>query len=135
MDRIIALYSDYELARQVAIQLVADGFATDRVDVTALQDLGRAAGMPAAGVDGKLDKYFTSLLSDLEDEPIAARLAAAIRAGAASVTVHPRGEVEILRARELLQQHAPAEVFARLAPADTQGGLLGERAAGTRPGH
>lgn len=132
MDRMIALFPGYDLARQIATQLVADGFAADRVDVTSLQDLGRAAGMPAAEPFVKIQTYLRTLLPDLDDESIVARLAEAIRDGAATVTVHPRGTVEINRARELLQKRGPLHLFARVAPLEAQKGLFSERAAGPR---
>jgi hypothetical protein len=128
----IALFPGYELARQIATQLVADGFASDRVDVTALRDLGRANAMPAVDAASKIDTYFASILSDLDDEAIATLLSSAVREGGATVTVHPRGDVEIARARKILQSHQPVQLFVRVAPPDAQGGLFGERAAGKR---
>jgi hypothetical protein len=126
----IALFPAYELARQVATQLVADGFAADRVDLTSLRDLGRANAMPAADAASKIDTYFATMLSDLEDEATAAGLTSAVREGGATVTVLPRGEVEIERARKILQSHQPVHLFVRVAPPEAQGGLFGERAAG-----
>ncbi|MEO7774979.1 MAG: hypothetical protein ABIT36_10600 [Steroidobacteraceae bacterium] len=86
--------------------------------------------MPVNDAGAKLDAYFRSLLSDLDDDAIVAHLVSAVRDGAATLTVHPRGEVEIARANKVLKSHDPVHLFLRVAPAATQGGLLGERAAG-----
>jgi hypothetical protein len=44
---LLAVFSDYETAERVRTTLVRDGFPTDRVELTAHGDLGRAALEPA----------------------------------------------------------------------------------------
>ena len=45
---LLAVFNDYETADRVRLELFRDGFPTDRVDLTAVCDLGRAACQPAA---------------------------------------------------------------------------------------
>jgi hypothetical protein len=39
---LLAVYNDHEAARRVRVMLIRDGFPTDRGDLTASDDLGRA---------------------------------------------------------------------------------------------
>ena len=45
---ILAVFNDFETAERVRVSLVRDGFPTDRVELTAPCELGRAACEPAA---------------------------------------------------------------------------------------
>ena len=130
MDRILALYSTPDTAATARTHLFSDGFAADRLDVVSWQDPGRAAVGPNDHKEDDLIAHFSMLLEDDRDVSLVERLVAAVKEGKAVLVVHPRGSVEIERARELLEAHEPETVFWRVAPAEAQGGLLGERAAG-----
>lgn len=130
MDKIIALYANLELANQARIRLFADNFAADRVDVVSWAQSGRVVDDPGKDRAGNLSAYFTALFSEDGDTRQVDALVQALRAGKATVVVHPRGTVEITRAREILESHKPENVIWRVAPLEAQGGLLGEHAAG-----
>jgi hypothetical protein len=130
MDRIIALYSDAERANRARTHLFSDGFAADRLDAISWADPGRASVGPNNHKEDDLIAHFSVLLDDDRDVSLVERIVAAIREGKAALVVHPRGKIEIERAQELLEEHEPETVFWRVAPAEAQGGLLGERAAG-----
>ncbi|MET0292868.1 MAG: hypothetical protein ABW136_10940 [Steroidobacteraceae bacterium] len=130
MDRIIALYSDAERANRARTHLFSDGFATDRLDVVSWAEPGRAGEGPNDRTEDDLVAHFSVLLDDERDTSLVERIVDALREGKAALVVHPRGKVEIQRAQELLEQHEPETVFWRVAPLESQGGILGERAAG-----
>ena len=60
---ILAVFPDYETAERLRVALVQDGFPTDRVDLTANRDLGRAALEPADSPHGKCIQYFKTMLA------------------------------------------------------------------------
>jgi hypothetical protein len=108
---ILALFEDYEAAERVLVALVRDGFPTDRVDLTASLDLGRAGLEPADSARGKCLQYFSTLLGREDERHYPEMLAQRLENGAATVTVHPRGARETARATEILQQAQPADVM------------------------
>lgn len=116
---LLALFKDYETAERVRIDLVQDGFPTDRVDLTSRADLGRAGLEPADTVHGKLAQYFRTLFDLDEERDSATRFAESVESGAAAVTVHPRGDVEIERAAEILKRAGAQEVAQHDLNADT----------------
>lgn len=130
MDRIIALYSDSARAAQARTHLFTDGFAADRLDVVSWSEPGRASVGPNEHVEDDLIAHFSMLLEDDHDVSLVERIVEALRQGKAALVVHPRGKIEIGRAQELLEEHDPETILWRVAPAEAQGGLLGERAAG-----
>jgi hypothetical protein len=109
---ILAVFNDYETAQRVRVTLVQDGFPTDRVELTATQDLGRAALQPASSCHDKCLQYFGTLLGGQEEHHYPEMLTQRVESGAATVTVHPRGTRETERATEILQYARPAEVVA-----------------------
>jgi hypothetical protein len=109
---ILAVFNDYETAERVRVTLVRDGFPTDRVDVTAPCDLGRAGCEPADSCHGKCVQYFRTLLRNKGEEHYPEMLAQRIDNGAATVTVQPRGQIETVRATEILQEAHPVDVVA-----------------------
>jgi hypothetical protein len=108
---ILAVFPDYETAERVRMILVHDGFPTDRVELTALRDLGRAALEPAASQHDKCVQYFGTVLGHEDDRAYAEALAQRVEDGAATITVHPRGALETARATEILEQGRPADVI------------------------
>jgi hypothetical protein len=130
MDRIIAVYGEPERAAAARTHLFHDGFAADRLDVVSWADPGRAAAGPNAEVEDNLVAHFSMLLDDEREVELVGRIVDDLRAGKAALIVHPRGQVEIERAGDLLEQHEPEVVLWRVSPPEKRGGLLGERAAG-----
>ena len=110
---LLAVFDDYEAADRVRLELFRDGFPTDRVDLTAVCDLGRAACEPAAQPLGKFVQYFGTLFKADGDRQYVAALAQRINGGAAAVTVHPRGMVETQRAARIIESGSPTEVAHR----------------------
>jgi hypothetical protein len=105
-----ATFAQYEAADRVRLDLLRDGFPTDRVDLTAVCDPGRAALAPAGSAHDRLIRHFLVLYASEAQRPCVERLAERIECGGAAVTVHPRGAIETLRAREILQSAHPLEV-------------------------
>jgi hypothetical protein len=108
---ILAVFDDLEAAERVRVELVRDGFPTDRVELTASQELGRAGLQPADSPHGKCVQYFGTMLAHEDERHYAEMLAKRIDNGAAAVTVQPRGVLETERATAILQQAHPAEVL------------------------
>jgi len=109
---LLAVFDDYDAADRVRSALVRDGFPTDRVDLTASREPGRAALEPGDSLHDKLGQYFRALFARAEDQPKADMLADRVEHGAAAVTVHPRGSIEIERAVQIMQEAMPADVAA-----------------------
>ena len=55
-------------------------------------------------------KYFRALLTSDDERQFAEQFAERLDAGAAAITVHPRGPVETSRATEILQHAGPTAV-------------------------
>jgi hypothetical protein len=108
---ILAVFEDYATADRVRVMLVQDGFPTDRVDLTATCDLGRAGLQPAQSSHGKCVEYFSTLLMHEDELHHRNGLAQRISDGAATVVVHPRGALETARATELLEDAHPAQII------------------------
>src|SRR5688572_4121879 len=105
---LLAVFGDYELAERVRAVLVGDGFPTDRVDLTASRELGRAGLQPADSPHEKCVQYFRALFGREEDRDYPELLAQQIDTGAATVTVLPRGAIETERATLILEHARPA---------------------------
>jgi hypothetical protein len=108
---LLAVYNHHEAAQRVRVVLIRDGFPTDRVDLTASNDLGRAGMAPAHSPYGKCVQYFRMLLRRPDERHYPEILARRVEDGAATITVLPRGAIETARAREILQHAQPVEVF------------------------
>jgi len=116
---LLALFKDYETAERVLVELVKDGFPTDRVDLTCSDEPGRAACEPSDTLHGKLAQYFGTLFDLDEERESARRFADCVENGAAAVTVHPRGVVEIERAAQILKRAGAQEVAQHDLVSDT----------------
>jgi hypothetical protein len=110
---LLAVFNDYEAADRVRVELVRDGFPTDRVDLTAACDPGRAGCQPAEQPRSKFVQYFRTLLKSDADRQYVESLAERIDCGAAAVTVHPRGPIETTRATQIIGLAGPAEFTQR----------------------
>jgi hypothetical protein len=107
---ITAMFEEYGAADRVRLDLVRDGFPTDRVDLTAEREPGRAALAPAPSPHEMLIRHFGTLFCSDGERPCVERLADRIEHGGAAVTVHPRGPLETIRAWEILENAHPLEV-------------------------
>jgi hypothetical protein len=110
---LLAVFNDYEAADRVRMELVRDGFPTDRVELTAVCEPGRAGLQPAESSHGRFMQYYRTLFKSDEDSPYVEALTDRIDCGAATVTVHPRGAIETTRASKILESGGPAEVTHR----------------------
>ena len=107
---IVALYDDYGIAERVRTELVADGFPTDRVEVTSRLETGQADAEPGGTFVERVANYFHTLFDQTTHEELADEFARRVRAGSSAVTVHPRAEYEIDSARRILRQNGPVEL-------------------------
>ncbi len=107
---ITAMFEEFGAADRARLELVRDGFPTDRVDLTAECEPGRAAMAPAQSPREMLLRHFATLFCADGEHDYVERLADRIQHGGAAVTVHPRGPLEITRAWEILERAHPLEV-------------------------
>jgi hypothetical protein len=63
----VAVFGDHSVAERVRVSLVRDGFPTDRVELTASCEPGRAGLGPADSAHDKFVQYF-GVLSIREDQ-------------------------------------------------------------------
>jgi hypothetical protein len=108
---LLAVFQDYATADRVRVTLIRDGFPTDRVDLTASCDLGRAGLEPSDSVHDKCVEYFGTLRLEAAELYHREVLADRVTNGEATVTVHPRGALETARATELLRDAHPSDML------------------------
>ncbi len=108
---IVALYDDYGIADRVRRELVAEGFPTDRVELTSLLETGQADAEPGDAFLGRVANYFHAPL-DKDGRPSgdADELARRVRDGQSAITVHPRLDYEIQSVKEILHRNQPVAV-------------------------
>ncbi len=124
---ITAMFDEYGTADRARLDLIRDGFPTDRVDVTAGCEPGRAAFALARSLHEMLVRHFQTMFSDEDEQAYVERLASRIEEGGAALTVHPRGSLETTRAREILEGAHPCEL--------AQHGLAHQRLEHAAAGH
>jgi hypothetical protein len=107
---IVALYDDYGIADRVRTQLVADGFPTDRVEVTTREETGQADAEPGKRFPERLANYFHTIFDQGDSPAQAEEFADRVAKGDSAVTVHPRADYEISSARRILNQNRPVKV-------------------------
>ena len=107
---LLAVFNEYGVADRVRTRLVGDGFPTDRVELTASCEPGRARLHPAASARAKVAQYFRTLLSTEDERPFVELLAERVEGGAVTIAVHPRGAIETARAAEILETEGAVEV-------------------------
>lgn len=108
-----ALFPDHQTAEQVRVQLVRDGFPTDRVELSSRQELGQSELVAADSTQEKLLLHFRRLFPQEENAENAKLLSRAVLDGRAVIAVQPRGEVETHRALEILGRAGPMELRER----------------------
>ena len=111
---IVALYDDYGTADRVRTQLVADGFPTDRVEVTSRQDARQAQPQPGDQFAQRVANYFHTIFDQCDEQAEAEEFTNRVVNGNAAVTVHPRADDEISSARKILQRNDPVKLEALL---------------------
>lgn len=107
---LVAVFTNHAAAERMRTRLVRDGFPSDRVDVTSKREPGRAAVEPGSSAHERYLQYFSTLFNRPEERAYAERLAHKVERGGATVTVLPRGRIEVDRARSLLKHAAPREI-------------------------
>jgi hypothetical protein len=107
---LLAVFKEYGAADRVRTRLVRDGFPTDRVELTASVEPGRAGVQPAGTTRARFTQYFRTLLSKQHEQPFVEVLADRVAGGAATITVHPRGAIETARATEILKDEGAVEL-------------------------
>jgi hypothetical protein len=107
---LLAVFNEYGVADRVRTKLVGDGFPTDRVELTASCEPGRAGLHPAVSARAKFLQYFRTLLSEDNEWPYVELLAARVEDGAVTIAVHPRGAIETVRAAEILETEGAVEL-------------------------
>lgn len=103
----LALYDDYATAERVRTELVAAGFATDRVELTSRAEAGQADAEPGARTAERHANYFHTLLDQGAEPGVADAFTRSVTEGASAIAVHPRFDYEIESARRILAAAAP----------------------------
>ncbi len=110
---LLAAFHDHATGAEVRTRLVNDGFPTDRVQLTSCQELGQASLVPREGLSEKLTEYFRNLFQsggDGNGESSVALFRRAVLDGQAVVAVQPRGDLEMERALQVLNESGPIEL-------------------------
>jgi hypothetical protein len=110
---LLAVFNDFETAEHARLALFRDGFPTDRIALTARQEPGRMTTEPTHSLHDRLAQYFRTLFAHADGAQHAHRLAERIEGGAVTITVLPRGDIEVRRAAELLGHASPEELLER----------------------
>jgi hypothetical protein len=108
---LLAVFNEYKSAGRVRVELVRDGFPTDRVELTARCEPGRAGLEPADSPHGKLVQYFRVLFSFEDERHYAEQLAERIDNGDAIIAVHPRGSMETKRATQIFENAGAMQIM------------------------
>jgi hypothetical protein len=105
----VALYDDFGVADRVRTQLVAQGFPTDRVELTSRAESGQADTEPGESYWKKVSNYFHAIFDQTGNYASADQFADRVRNGGSVITVHPRTDDEMDSARAILRNSHPAD--------------------------
>jgi hypothetical protein len=103
----LAVFPNHQAAEAARVALFTDGFPTDRLGVTSTVDEGPARVEPAANRHDRLVTYYQTLFQRPGDQQLAESIVAQVEEGAATLTVHPRGDRETARANEIVTRARP----------------------------
>ena len=107
----LAIFNRFCDAESVRTELVKDGFPTDRVELTASGEKGRAGLQPADSSHGQFTQYFGTLFDREGDRMFVEELAKRVANGSvATIAVHPRGDIETSRATEIFEKQGALQV-------------------------
>ncbi len=106
---LVALYHSYATANAARAALVADGFPTDRVELTSKVEEGQAGTVPGDEFSERITQYFENLFEG-DGGGCTEFFTEGLKRGGAAITVHPRGAEEVERATGILQRHKPIEI-------------------------
>jgi hypothetical protein len=107
----LAIFNRFCDAESVRTELVKDGFPTDRVELTATGEKGRAGLEPADSSHGQFTQYFGTLFDREGDRMFVEELAKRVANGSvATIAVHPRGDNETSRATEIFEKQGALQV-------------------------
>jgi hypothetical protein len=107
---IVALFDDFGIAARVRTELVADGFPTDRVELTSKVESGQADAEPGESYWQRVSNYFHAIFDQTGNYSSADHFANRVRGGGSVITVHPRTDYEMDSARKILRQNSPVDV-------------------------
>ncbi|HEY6482026.1 MAG TPA: hypothetical protein VIY54_00710 [Steroidobacteraceae bacterium] len=106
---IVALFDDFGVAQRVRTELVADGFPTDRVELTSRVEAGQADAEPGETYWTKMSNYFHAIFDQTGNYASADQFAERVRNGGSVITVHPRTDYEMDSARAILRRNHPLD--------------------------
>jgi hypothetical protein len=116
---LLAMFDQHEIAERVRVDLVRDGFPTDRTELTASCEPGRAGLEPADSLHDRFVQYFRVLFTFDDEQHHAEQLANCLDNGAATITLHPRGSVETARAKQILLNARAVKLISHDLPSQT----------------
>jgi hypothetical protein len=107
----VAIFNRFSDAESVRTELVREGFPTDRVELTASRETGRAGLQPADSAQGQFVQYFGTIFDQEGEREFVEELANRVASGSvATIAVHPRGDIETSRATEILEKQGALQV-------------------------
>ena len=106
---IVASFKEFGVAERVRTELVADGFPTDRVELTSRREAGQVDTEPGDSYWHKISNYFHAIFDQTGNYASADQFADQVRNGDSVVTVHPRTDYEMDSARAILRKNAPLD--------------------------
>jgi hypothetical protein len=110
---LLALFNRFSDAENVRTELVRDGFPTDRVELTASREKGRAGVQPAESSHGQFVQYFGTLFNQEDERGFVQELAKRVAGGnITTIAVHPRGDIETSRAIQILENQGALRLVA-----------------------
>lgn len=102
----VAIFNRFSDAESVRTELVKEGFATDRVELTASREKG-----PADPSRDQFVQYYGALFDQEGERMFVEELAKRVASGSiVTIAVHPRGEIETSLVTEILEKQGALQV-------------------------